>query len=52
MDDSGYYRLQVCDNCKTYLKTLDMRKAAGEVLIPLERILTVEMDRQAREKGY
>jgi FdhE protein len=52
MDNTGQYRLQVCEKCKCYLKTVDLRKANDEVLMPLERMLTVEMDRQAREKGY
>ena len=52
MDESGLYRLQVCNDCKSYLKTLDLRKTEGEVLLPLERVLTVEMDRQARKEGY
>ncbi|MFH1651996.1 MAG: formate dehydrogenase accessory protein FdhE [Chloroflexota bacterium] len=51
-DDSGRYRLQVCDKCRCYLKTIDQRTSEGEVLMPLERVLTVGMDRQAREKGY
>ena len=52
MDESGLYRLHVCNDCKSYLKTLDLRKAEGEVLMPLERVLTVEVDRQARQEGY
>lgn len=52
MDDTGQYRLQVCDKCKCYLKTIDLRKSKGAVLMPLERMLTLEMDQQAQEKGY
>jgi FdhE protein len=52
MDSTEQYRLQVCDKCKCYIKTVDLRKSSYEVLMPLERIFTVEMDRQAREKGY
>jgi transcription elongation factor Elf1 len=51
-DDSELYRLYVCEKCKGYLKTIDLRKAVGEVLLPLERLMTAEMDRQARERGY
>lgn len=51
-DDNGLYRLQVCDNCKGYLKTLDLRKTEEEVLLPLERLYTLDMDAQAGEMGY
>jgi len=51
-DDTGLYRLYVCEKCKHYIKTIDQRHATGEVLIPLERLLTWDMDHQAQEKGY
>ena len=51
-DDEGLYRLYLCDQCKHYLKTVDLRKAKSEVLIPLERVLTLDIDRQAQEYGY
>ncbi|MFC1901005.1 formate dehydrogenase accessory protein FdhE [Chloroflexota bacterium] len=51
-DEDDAYRLYVCDNCHSYIKTIDLRKAKSDVFIPLERILTIDMDRQAQEKGY
>ncbi len=51
-DESDLYRLYVCDKCKRYLKAIDLRKAAPEVLIPLERVMTLDLDAQAREYGY
>ncbi len=51
-DATELYRLYVCEKCQRYLKTIDLRKAGDEVLLPLERLLTAEMDRQARERGY
>jgi len=51
-DDKGLYRLYVCEQCKHYLKTVDMRQAKSEVLLPLERLLTLDIDSQARELGY
>lgn len=51
-DDEGLYRLHVCEQCKHYLKTIDLRQAKTEVLIPLERLFTLDMDTQAREQGY
>jgi len=51
-DDTGLYRLYVCAQCKRYLKAIDLRQAKSEVLLPLERLLTFELDIQAREDGY
>jgi FdhE protein len=51
-DDTELYRLYVCEKCKRYLKAIDLRKTDDEILLPLERLLTAEMDRQARERGY
>jgi FdhE protein len=50
--DEGLYRLYVCDSCKHYLKTIDLRNAKPDTLIPLERLLTLEIDVQARDYGY
>jgi len=50
--EEGLYRLYVCDNCKHYLKTIDMRNTRSDTLIPLERVLTLEIDTQARNYGY
>ena len=50
-DEKEAYRLYVCDNCHTYIKAVDLRKAA-DVYLPLERLLTLDMDRQGQEKGY
>ena len=51
-DDAALYRLYVCLACKAYLKAIDLRKTEADVLMPLERVLTVDMDRQGREEGY
>jgi len=51
-DEMGLYRLYVCESCRRYLKVVDVRKAKEEVLLPLERLLTVDLDRQARLLGY
>ena len=51
-DDTEVYRLYTCDNCLSYIKAVDLRKAGGEVLLPLERVMTLDMDRQALEAGY
>jgi len=51
-DDEGLYRLYVCEQCKRYLKAIDLRQTESEILLPLERLLTFELDVQARGKGY
>lgn len=51
-DDKGRYRLYVCEKCKRYLKTIDLRQGDSEVLLPLERLYTLDLDRQAKERGY
>ena len=51
-DDEGLYRLDVCDQCKCYLKAIDLRKVKDDILLPLERLYTMDLDRQAKENGY
>ncbi len=51
-DDSGLYRLYVCEQCRQYLKTIDLRQIDEEVIINLERLFTLSLDAQAREQGY
>ena len=50
--EDGTYRLYTCDQCRNYLKTVDLRKVETDILLPLERLLTLDMDRQAQEEGY
>ncbi len=49
---SELYRLYTCEQCHKYIKAMDLRHAEGEVLFPVERVLTLDMDRQAHEAGY
>ena len=51
-DDEGLYRLYVCERCKHYVKTIDLRQTESEVLLPLERLITLDIDQQALEQGY
>jgi FdhE protein len=51
-DDESLYRLYVCEKCRRYIKAIDIRKTETEVLLPLERILTLDLDRQAYESNY
>jgi formate dehydrogenase maturation protein FdhE len=49
---AGLYRLYVCEQCHKYIKAVDLRCSEPEVSLPLERIFTLDIDRQAEEKGY
>jgi FdhE protein len=51
-DDSGVYRVYTCERCKCYLKSIDMRNVEGDVLMPLQWVATLDLDRQACEAGY
>jgi FdhE protein len=51
-DEEELYRLYVCERCKCYLKAVDLRKTEAEVLLPLERLYTIDLDTQAVGKGY
>jgi len=51
-DDEWLYRLYICELCKRYLKAIDLRQASSEALLPLERLLSFELDIQARKDGY
>jgi FdhE protein len=50
--DDQVYRLNVCERCNRYLKTIDLRMAAAEHPLPAERILTAGMDVAAEKAGY
>ncbi len=45
-------RIDVCDNCKRYLKSVDTRKADRLIYPPLEQITTLHLDMKAREEGF
>jgi formate dehydrogenase maturation protein FdhE len=51
-DEKGAYRVYVCERCKGYIKAIDLRQVEAEVLLPLEWIATLDLDRQACELGY
>ncbi|MGD9142948.1 MAG: formate dehydrogenase accessory protein FdhE [Dehalococcoidia bacterium] len=51
-DDTEQYRLYACEQCKSYLKAVDLRKTDDEVLLPLERLNTLDLDSQAKSYGY
>ena len=46
------YRVDLCNNCKQYIKTVDSRKLDYEPDLNLEDIVTVHLDILALEKGF
>jgi len=51
-NEDGRYRLYTCERCKQYLKSVDLRQTEEAVFLPLERLDTLDIDRQAEEMGY
>jgi formate dehydrogenase maturation protein FdhE len=51
-DETELYRVYVCEQCMSYLKAVDLRRAEGDILLPLERIITSDLDEQAHKRGY
>jgi FdhE protein len=52
VSEDELYRLYVCEQCRAYIKAIDLRRTEGDTLFPVERILTLDLDRQARDAGY
>lgn len=46
------HRVDLCDNCKQYIKTVDSRKIDYDPELVLEDIITIHLDILASEKGY
>jgi FdhE protein len=46
------HRVYVCQNCRRYLKAIDLRHAHRPVVFPVERVVTVDLDMAARQKGF
>ena len=45
-------RVNLCDSCKKYLKTLDSRETERMIYTPLEQIASLHLDYKAKEMGY
>jgi len=54
VDEDGPHRLDACDVCKRYVKTIDFRKADVKqaVIVPIEDAATVFLDIMAGNEGY
>jgi FdhE protein len=46
------YRVDTCDRCKSYMKTVDMRKVDRLLYPPLERVCSLHLDIKAEEAGF
>jgi FdhE protein len=51
-DQDPCYRVEVCDQCKTYLKTVDARKANREICLFVENLASLHLDLVARKEGF
>jgi FdhE protein len=46
------YRVDVCEKCKRYIKTIDTKELGEEVIPPIEDIGTLHLDIVAQKEGY
>jgi FdhE protein len=46
------YRVDVCNNCERYIKTVDFRKTTERANLDVEDIATLHLDILASEEGY
>jgi FdhE protein len=51
-EEEEAYRVDLCDQCKGYIKTVDSRKLDYEPSLDLEDIVTIHLDILALDKGY
>lgn len=51
IDDDRSRRVNYCSACKTYVKTVDLRSDQKNRLLPLEDIVTMDLDLAAKEEG-
>jgi len=50
--DGKAYRVDVCEECKKYIKTIDLREVQGEVIPLVEDMGTLHLDMIAEKEGY
>ncbi|MEW6003411.1 MAG: formate dehydrogenase accessory protein FdhE [Nitrospirota bacterium] len=50
--DGKAYRVDVCDECKKYIKTIDLREAGEEAIPLVEDMGTLHLDIIAQKEGY
>ncbi|MBN1497989.1 MAG: formate dehydrogenase accessory protein FdhE [Spirochaetes bacterium] len=52
IDNEEEYRVDVCEKCKRYIKTVDKKKTSRTMYLPLESIATPYIDLKFKEMGY
>ncbi|MDI9569927.1 MAG: formate dehydrogenase accessory protein FdhE [Pseudomonadota bacterium] len=52
VEDDERYRVDVCNECKRYIKIVDFRKTKEEANLDIEDITTLHLDMLAAEEGY
>jgi FdhE protein len=51
-EEDRSYRIEVCDACKGYLKTVDARERQNPACLFVENLATVHLDLVARKEGF
>jgi len=51
-EEEKEYRVDLCDGCKKYIKTIDTRETGRYIYPPLEAVSTLHLDIKAQEKGF
>ncbi len=51
-EEEKEYRVDVCEKCKNYVKTVDLNKCDRIFHPPLEQVGTLHLDMKANEMGY
>ena len=51
-EDEKEYRVDLCDKCKKYIKTIDTRKTERIIYPSLEQVATLHLDIKAKEMKY
>ncbi len=51
-EDDKAHRVEVCDQCKKYLKTTDTRVTQKDAVLFVENLATLHLDQVARDEGF
>lgn len=52
VDEEKGRRVNVCEKCKSYLKTVHLKELGREVILDVENIFTIQLDSVAQKEGY
>lgn len=51
-EEDNVHRVEVCDQCKTYLKIVDIRNTENDVVVVVENLATLHLDLVAKREGF